>query len=201
MPDTPHLTLYFYIYIQENHLFCDVFGNLCFENIMGNFTLEQQCSCPMECDSLSYSFSVVSTPFNDIGLCPGTLKQPQPLMSEFYEKPFPKVFVRTLQRFIKNETDKPGEICKRNVKYRAEINFELATNNIAVTVTSKRLSFFDKLSGFGRFDYIDCDSKLFIFTCFRWNSWTFHRDEYFEYGGGGFLDCQSPYSDSETRFQ
>ena len=72
-------------------------------------------------------------------------------MSEFYEKPFPKLFIRKMKKFIYNETDSTSEICKRNVKYRAEIIFKLATNNIAVTVTSKRLSFFDKLSGFGRY--------------------------------------------------
>ena len=127
-----------------------MYGNLCFEDIMANYTLEQYCDCPMECDSISYSFSVVSIPFNEVGLCAATLKSPQPLMREFYGKPFPKVFIRKLQRFIKNESDSTSEICKRNVQYRAEVLFKLATNNIAVTVTSKRLSFFDKLSGFGR---------------------------------------------------
>ena len=102
----------------------------------------------MECDSISYSFSVVSTPFNEIGLCPAKLQIST--MSEFYRKPFPKPFIRKLKKFIYNETDSTSEICKINVKYRAEIMFKLATNNIAVTVTSKRLSFFDKLSGFGK---------------------------------------------------
>ena len=102
----------------------------------------------MECDSISYSFSVVSTPFNEIGLCPAKLQTST--MSAFYRKPFPKPFIRKLKKFIYNETDSTSEICKINVKYRAEIMFKLATNNIAVTVTTKRLSFFDKLSGFGK---------------------------------------------------
>ena len=127
-----------------------MYGNLCFEDIMANNTLEQHCSCPMECDSISYSFSVVSTPFNEMGLCAATLDKPTPLMKEFYEKPFPKVFIRKLKRFILNETDSTREICKRYVKYRAEIKFKLATNKIAVTITSKRLSSFDELSGFGK---------------------------------------------------
>lgn len=77
-------------------------------------------------------------------------------MSEFYKKPFPKPFVRKLEKFVFNETDDTREICKRNVQYRAQIMFKLATNNIAVTVTSKRLSFFDKLSGFGRnFEFLN----------------------------------------------
>ena len=71
-------------------------------------------------------------------------------MSEFYDKPFPKLCVRKLEKIIYNETDKAREICMKNIKYRAKVIFKLATNNIAVTVTSKRLSFFDKLSGFGR---------------------------------------------------
>ena len=135
---------------QENHLFCDVYGNFCFEDIMANDTLEEDCSCPLECDSITYSFSVVSSPFNEIGLCSSRLDKPSPLMSEFYLKPFPKPFVRKLKTFLLNETDDTREICMTNIKYRAKVIFKLATNNIAVTVTSKRLSFFDKLSGFGK---------------------------------------------------
>ena len=104
----------------------------------------------MECDSISYSFSLVSTPFNELGLCPGKMGLNPAAMSEFYRKPFQKSFIRKLKKFIFNETESTSEHCKINVKYRAEIIFKLATNNIAVTVTSKRLSFFDKLSGFGR---------------------------------------------------
>ena len=125
---------------------------MCFEDIMANSSLEHQCSCPMECDSISYTFSVVSTPFNEIGLCPGNMRNPHPLMSEFYKKPFPKLFIRKLKKFMKNETDSTSEVCKNNVKYRAEVLFKLATNKIAVRVTTKRLSFFDKLSGFGRIE-------------------------------------------------
>ena len=51
--------------------------------------------------------------------------------------------------FLDNVTDDQSEICKRNIKYRAEVTFQLATHTIAVTVISRRLSFFDKLSGFG----------------------------------------------------
>ena len=122
---------------------------MCFEDIMANDTLDEQCSCPMECDSITYSFNVVSTPFNEKGLCSGQQKNPNPLMSEFYKKPFPKLYVRKLKKMTKNETDSVRDICFTNIQYRAEVSFKLATNNIAVTVTSKRLSFFDKLSGFG----------------------------------------------------
>ena len=116
---------------------------------MANDTFDEQCSCPMECDSITYSFNVVSTPFNEKGLCSGQQKNPSPLMSEFYKKPFPKLFVRKLKKLTKNETDSVRDICLTNIQYRAKVSFKLATNNIAVTITSKRLSFFDKLSGFG----------------------------------------------------
>ena len=68
---------------------------------MANDTLDEQCSCPMECDSITYSFNVVSTPFNEKGLCSGQQKNPNPLMSEFYKKPFPKIFVRKLKKMTK----------------------------------------------------------------------------------------------------
>ena len=94
-----------------------MYGNLCFEDTMANSSFEQGCSCPMECDSISYSFSLVSTPFNEIGLCKGSIGSAHPLMSEFYEKPFPKPFIRKLKKFINNDTDSISEICKINVKY------------------------------------------------------------------------------------
>ena len=52
--------------------------------------------------------------------------------------------------FTKNASADVTDVCTTNIQYRAEIIFKLATNNIQVTVTSRRLSFFDKLSAFGK---------------------------------------------------
>ena len=71
-------------------------------------------------------------------------------MSEFYRKPFPNYLVRRIKMFTKNASADVGDVCTTNIQYRAEIIFKLATNNIQVTVTSRRLSFFDKLSAFGK---------------------------------------------------
>ena len=43
----------------------------------------------------------------------------------------------------------PLKYVKKYLKYQAVVIFKLATNDVAVTVTSRRLSFFDKISGFG----------------------------------------------------
>ena len=74
--------------------------------------------------------------------------------------------------FAKNES---LENCKKYLKYRALVTFRLATQDISVTVTSKRLTFFDKLSAFGE-KYI----KGFIVTTliYRWNSGIVHWNEY-----------------------
>ena len=113
---------------------------------MKNVTLEKNCNCPLDCNSISYSFSLVSSPLIEEEHC---AKTPSDLLTEFYEKPFPKGFIRNVRKFTKNVSADPTEICKKYLKYRAVVIFKLATNDVAVTVTSRRLSFFDKISGFG----------------------------------------------------
>ena len=134
-------------------MFCDVYGNICFEKSMNNVTLEDICDCPNECNSISYSFSVVSTPFDPKEMCPRNVKKESEdfLMKEFYLNKFPPQFVRRLIEFSNvNVSSREGDYCERNIQYRAEINFRLATNSISVTTMSRRLSFFDQLSAFGK---------------------------------------------------
>ena len=108
----------------------------------------------MECNSLSYSFTLVSTPFDPEGMCPHqATKNNKFLMKEFYINESPPIFVRNLIHFVDNtsitSTVSSKDLCMRNLQYRAEIIFRLATDTISVTVMSRRLSFFDKLSDFG----------------------------------------------------
>ena len=101
----------------------------------------------MECEFLSYSSYYVSSPFNAEELCP---RQQDGLMEEFHENKYPPQFVRNLKMFTgDNVTADEYELCKKNIQYKAEVTFLLATNTMSVTVISRRLSFFDKLSGFG----------------------------------------------------
>ena len=54
-----------------------------------------------------------------------------------------------MEKFVHNSSDDMADICKTSIQYKAEVIFRLATNTMTVTVSSRRLSFFDKLSGFG----------------------------------------------------
>ena len=117
---------------------------------MKNFTLEKNCDCPLDCDSITYSYSLVSSPLKEDELCANKQRSPTPLMTDFYQKPFPKLFIRLLEKYAKNISADPFEICSKYLKYRAVVIFKLATNEVSVTITSRRLSFFDKLSGFGK---------------------------------------------------
>ena len=117
--------------------------------------MEKECDCPADCDSITYSYSLYSSPINHDLLCSAKLKTATPLMTSFYDEPFPKLFIRKLRMFAKNISADTLENCKKYIKYRALVTFRLATNDISVTVTSKRLTFFDKLSAFGmRFGYL-----------------------------------------------
>ena len=72
------------------------------------------------------------------------------LMRPFYENQFPPKFVRRIIEFKSNISSQEKIYCIRNIKYRGDITFRLATNTIPVTVISRRLSFFDKMSAFGK---------------------------------------------------
>ena len=70
-------------------------------------------------------------------------------MKEYYKNVLPPQLLRRMKMFYTNISDGQQENCRRNVPYRAEVVFRLATDTMTVTVASKRLSFFDKLSSFG----------------------------------------------------
>ena len=113
---------------------------------MDDDTLEEHCDCPMECNSISYSSYYVNTPFNPEEMC---RRKQNGLMEELFLHKFPPQFVRNIRKYVKNVTSNEIEICKKSIQFRAEVTFQLATNTMSVTVISRRLSFFDKLSGFG----------------------------------------------------
>ena len=133
---------------------------VCFEETMKNFALEKGCDCPAECDSITYSYSLYSSPFNYDLLCGRS-----PLMTAFDKEPFPKLFIQKLRMFAKNISSDTTENCKKYLKYRALVTFRLATQDISLTVMSKRLTFFDKLSAFGK-KYVD----MYIYRYKRFQS-------------------------------
>ena len=131
-------------------MFCDIYGNKCFDDSFTN--LETTCDCPLECNSITYSFSVVSSPLDPKELCPpegdGWESSKSFLMEPFYKNP-PK-FLRKLMKIKSNVSEDAMDYCKRSIKYRAVVIFRLATDSMSVTVMSQRLTFFDKMSAFGK---------------------------------------------------
>ena len=135
------------IITEQESNFCDAFGYICFEEMMENNTVV--CDCPMDCDSVQYSYSIVSTPMTEEKECPTNGKDSD--FEEFYKKPFPPKFVLRAREFMKKtNSSRVVDHCKQLLRYRAKVTFRLATDTVSVTVRSRRLSFFDKLSGFGK---------------------------------------------------
>ena len=93
----------------------------------------------------------LSTPFKEDELCPKSKSKSKSLFKEFYMKPFPPTFIKRAREFMEESSvTSEYESCKKLLPYRAEVTFRLATDTVSVTVRSRRLSFFDKLSGFGK---------------------------------------------------
>ena len=80
-------------------------------------------------------------------------------MKEFYRNKSPPQFIRRMTQFKNNVTSDEVDYCRRNIQYRADIYFFLATDSVSVTSMTKRLTFFDKLSAFGKKN----DKSIFIF--------------------------------------
>ena len=72
------------------------------------------------------------------------------LMKEFYLHKNPPKYIRKLNEFKNNISSDETDTCKINIQYRAKVVFTLATDNMPVTVMKRRLSFFDKMSAFGK---------------------------------------------------
>ena len=117
--------------------------------------------CPIDCNSVSYSYSIVSTPFKETELCPsgGTGS----IFEEFYKNPFPPRFMTRARTFFFNESSKPSDLCRKYLPYRAQVTFRLATDTVSVTVRTRRLSFFDKLSAFGNLKHLFLSLKYLLY--------------------------------------
>ena len=129
---------------------------------MENNISEDNCDCPKECSYISYSFTLESTEFDPKEVCPDIFgsdfdKYENFVMKPFYEHKYPAQFIRSLRSIQSNVSDTDMAYCEKNLKYRAEVIFRLATDSMSVTVLSSRLSFFDKMSAFGKY-------KLMIIT-------------------------------------
>ena len=106
---------------------------------------------------MSYSYSIVSTPINPVEQCPSFRRSKvkkgaklKSIFKEFYIKPSPPMFIQRVRSFLNiTATSDEAELCKRLLPYRAEVTFRMATDTVSVTVRSRRLTFFDKLSAFG----------------------------------------------------
>ena len=120
---------------------------------MENNPAEWVCDCPVECNTISYSFSIKESKQLSTDLCPSPQNAGDFLMKPFYDNEFPPPFVKGLMK-IKNPVNQDQDIqddCKANLENRAEVIFKLATDTMAVTIMSRRLSFFDKMSAFGNY--------------------------------------------------
>jgi len=71
---------------------------------MQNITIEDTCDCPIECNSISYSYSFVSRPFDPKEMCFSEKGSKGFLMKPLYNNKLPDQFVRRLTQLKNNET-------------------------------------------------------------------------------------------------
>ena len=124
-------------------------------------------------------------------LCPKSVGSSDTLFKMFYLQPFPPTFITRAREFMYNESSRSSQSCRKFLPFRAEVTFRLATDTVSVTVRSRRLSFFDKLSGFGKnISELLADFFTLSVKFYRGNFGTVHWDEHPQHGGDCFLDSE-----------
>ena len=90
-----------------------------------------------------------SAPFDSDVVCPGSRYRKPFLMKPYYQFKKPHLLMK-LEGLYFNKSFGIADVCKDKIQYMAQITFRLATDTMTVAVSSRRLSFFDKLSSFGK---------------------------------------------------
>ena len=117
---------------------------------MKNAQIIEKCNCPLECEAITYDYEYVSTPFDPDVMCPNLAGKAN-LMKDYYDNPLPSKMSRNMMAYFNFSPPKSdSDVCKHDIQFRAMVIFRLATDTMTVTTTSRRLSFFDKLSSFGK---------------------------------------------------
>ena len=47
----------------DDFMFCDLMSNICFDQVIRNTSTLLKCNCPMDCNYVSYSYSIVREVF------------------------------------------------------------------------------------------------------------------------------------------
>ena len=74
------------------------------------------------------------------------------IMYSFYQdSALPKKFLAWYKYIVNDGEFKEDVLCEKNMKYRAIVNFQLATRSVSKTTQDLRQRFADKISTFGIF--------------------------------------------------
>ena len=129
---------------------CDALGIHCFEKVLDQLASNSSCHCPHNCDKVIYSFVGSAKILEANVLCPNK-PQPTDLFYDFYyHDALPRKFIAFYNYIVNNQENGKKELCIKKLKYRAIVNFQIATSSVSRTTHDLRQSFADKLSTFGK---------------------------------------------------
>ena len=166
---------------------CDALGIHCFEKVLDQLASNSSCYCPNNCDGVTYSLVGTAMKLEENLLC-SNKPAPKDIFYDFYQHDaLPKKFI-ALYNFIVNKQEyEEKELCIKKLKYRAIVNFQIATRSVSRTTQDLKHSFADKVSNFGK----QTHSRLHIcMSLFRWDSRLVHWHEHSQHGGDSVLDLQ-----------
>ena len=131
-------------------LLCDTFGIYCFEQVLLLMKSNQSCVCPPSCDAVTYSYFSSAKWLDPKLLCPRkNIKENNIFFSFYGSDVLPKKFVGWYNKIVNKKELDNYENCRKNIKYRALVNFRLAGELVSRTTQDLRHSLADKISNFG----------------------------------------------------
>ncbi len=123
----------------------------CAQPLMDNSSmLHDQCSCPNDCEKISYAYSMSITPIAREQVCQ---KQKEEMYYGTWKTPIPDPlhpFFRIFEFFF-DETDiwSLNEFCQADAKNMAVVKMHLATDVVEQTTFRPRVSFIDQVASLG----------------------------------------------------
>ncbi len=126
---------------------CDLWGKVCFENVIGNSTLSRSCDCPFDCTTTRYSYSYSSTTLDAKRFCNDDNNGLVAALSN--DHAWPPKFIRRFEQITRGYDISEEVICEKNMKGIAIVKFQLASNVVNRIKKTFRVSYADQLSSIG----------------------------------------------------
>ncbi len=158
--------------MESNWTICDTFGNSCFDEIMDQPHIDDDCNCPKDCNLVKFAVASKEMALDPELQCTQFMQEGRKLIHTkgnlldsdllygYYKFPhyigMPEADKNASYSTKRAVFDVKFELCSRMLKENVVfVSVNFGTSTFVRTVMDKRVSFSDKLSSFGEFSTLN----------------------------------------------